>query len=584
MNHTKDTGISLRPNLRIISGIVLKQIAIIGLLGLSPFAAQGQRGEIDSLRQLLETEANDSAKVDILNDLGYAYSLVNSDTGLLYVEMALTLANEIGYQRGQAMAHNKKGVVYYTMAEDDLSLESQLTSLDISRKIADSTTMAKAYHGIGIIYDVRGDTEESLLYFKLANNIARRFNLDRVSATTSLSLGVGNWNLGNSDSAIYYTDQAIIVGKKIGFDAAWIAASKFLAKILVADEKYEEALLYLREPLARSMEIELNQQSADILLTQGQIYRFLGLYQRSREAFEQSISLAHLSGSLAEEQDAYDKLYALDTLQGRYDLALAHYVKAAALNDSIYNTENARQINELTASYEADKREREITLQQNQIDLLEKEKEIKRVWRNTLIGGIIMVLIGGSGLFIAQRQKIIERKKVVEAELENSNLKAKQLQTELDLKNKELTSYTINFIRKRELFENLQNQLTALRNDPSSEFDQEIHSISRLILENNNIDKDWEDFKMYFENVHKDFFTRLKQLHPTIGTAELRLCSLIKLNMNVKETAAILGISPDSVKTARYRLRKKLGLDGESSLSDYIINIDSSIQAYVGSS
>ncbi len=51
------------------------------------------------------------------------------------------------------------------------------------------------------------------------------------------------------------------------------------------------------------------------------------------------------------------------------------------------------------------------------------------------------------------------------------------------------------------------------------------------------------------------------------------MAALVRLNMNLKETATVMGISPDSVKTSRYRLRKKLQLEEEQNMTDYLMTI-----------
>ncbi len=77
-----------------------------------------------------------------------------------------------------------------------------------------------------------------------------------------------------------------------------------------------------------------------------------------------------------------------------------------------------------------------------------------------------------------------------------------------------------------------------------------------------------------FEELHEGFFYKLKQHFPDLGNAELKLCALLRLNMNMKESSRVLGISSDSVKTARSRLRKKLGLNTEDNLVDFLISFD----------
>jgi len=98
--------------------------------------------------------------------------------------------------------------------------------------------------------------------------------------------------------------------------------------------------------------------------------------------------------------------------------------------------------------------------------------------------------------------------------------------------------------------------------------------MQRIIDNNYQIDREWEDFKMHFEQVHPEFFEQLKASYPELTPSDLKLCALLKLNMNTKESAKILGISPDSVKTARYRLRKKLQLRKDEGLFDFIYRIE----------
>ncbi len=102
-----------------------------------------------------------------------------------------------------------------------------------------------------------------------------------------------------------------------------------------------------------------------------------------------------------------------------------------------------------------------------------------------------------------------------------------------------------------------------------------LKSVLRKVNNNSSLDKDWEDFKFHFEQVHVGFFKNLLAKHQNLTTGDLRLAALVRMNLNLKEAAAILGISSESVKTSRYRLRKKLDLPKEENLVDYIIKAGS---------
>lgn len=83
---------------------------------------------------------------------------------------------------------------------------------------------------------------------------------------------------------------------------------------------------------------------------------------------------------------------------------------------------------------------------------------------------------------------------------------------------------------------------------------------------------DWYQFKFLFDNYYPDFSLRLKARLPNLSEAELRLFLLIKTGFDNIEIADMLGVSPASVYKSRYRLRRKLGLNEEVSLDEFVTN------------
>ena len=84
-------------------------------------------------------------------------------------------------------------------------------------------------------------------------------------------------------------------------------------------------------------------------------------------------------------------------------------------------------------------------------------------------------------------------------------------------------------------------------------------------------DEEWEEFLNYFKEIHPDFISKLminseQKLSPT----EIRLAMLLRLNLSSKEIASILRITPDSVRVARYRLRRKLIIKKKQDLSSFL--------------
>ncbi|MEL7535142.1 MAG: hypothetical protein AAFN10_27815, partial [Bacteroidota bacterium] len=76
---------------------------------------------------------------------------------------------------------------------------------------------------------------------------------------------------------------------------------------------------------------------------------------------------------------------------------------------------------------------------------------------------------------------------------------------------------------------------------------------------------------LYFNEVDKDFLQSLQATHPELTQNDLRICSLIRINLTTKEIASLLNISVRGVEQSRYRLKKRLGLEAKDNLQRYIV-------------
>lgn len=215
---------------------------------------------------------------------------------------------------------------------------------------------------------------------------------------------------------------------------------------------------------------------------------------------------------------------------------------------------------------------------------------IKPLWYQTnfakIMYSILMILIIWLGLrlinnkIIEERKKskdLLERsKKVLNLEIERLKLKQDKNQLEEDVifKSKELTNYTVQLINKKQAFAEVQNDLKELKSlVKNAESKKKLVEIFKKLHQHKLGEEYMKVYDVNFEKIHQDFFKKLKYIHPKITTRELRLCAFIKMNLTNKEIAPLLNISVRGVETARYRVRKKLQIDQESSFNDFLLNL-----------
>lgn len=188
---------------------------------------------------------------------------------------------------------------------------------------------------------------------------------------------------------------------------------------------------------------------------------------------------------------------------------------------------------------------------------------------------ILIILLNGFYIWYFKRQKeraLLKQQK--ELELKNLTneknlieLRNAKLRGDIEHRNKELAISTMAMIKKNETLNELKEELNNLPKTVESK------SLKKMLDKNLNSKQDWLTFEEAFNNADKDFFKKIKELHPSLTSGDLRLCVYLRLNLSSKEIAPLLNISPRSVEIKRYRLRKKLDLSREDSLTSYIVEI-----------
>ncbi|WP_449404080.1 triple tyrosine motif-containing protein [Flavobacterium hydrophilum] len=194
---------------------------------------------------------------------------------------------------------------------------------------------------------------------------------------------------------------------------------------------------------------------------------------------------------------------------------------------------------------------------------------------------LILVIIGYfinkayRNFYQKQKEKLIEENnllleiKELENEQQLMQLRNEQLSQDVDNKNRELAVSTMSLNSKNELLAFIKEDLKkTTQND-----DKNIKSVIRTINDNITEEDSWKVFKEAFDNADKDFLKRIKVIHPLLTPNDLRLCAYLRLNLSSKEIAPLFNISVRSVEIKRYRLRKKMDLQHEIGLVEYILSV-----------
>ena len=170
-----------------------------------------------------------------------------------------------------------------------------------------------------------------------------------------------------------------------------------------------------------------------------------------------------------------------------------------------------------------------------------------------------------------KEQEKLLREKTLENEKQIVEFKNESLQKEIKLKSKQLANNAMALVKKNEILEEIKKDLMGHKEGFNSQY-----NFKKLLkkLDNSIVLKDeWAVFENNFSQVHDEFFETLKTKHPKLTPKDLKICAYIKMNLSSKEIAPLMNISHRGVETHRYRLKKKLNLENDISITDYLLNI-----------
>jgi tetratricopeptide (TPR) repeat protein/DNA-binding CsgD family transcriptional regulator len=563
----------------------------------------------------------DTLKIRELTNKAAGYLNTYPDSLLFYAREALLMAERINDHLGIAVANSQQGVYYWAQGDYGQALSQYNISLESYQRMKNRTGKkgsAKMLSNIGMLYSRLGDHTNAIQYFlealklaesllandiipgiynnlgilyknrneygEAANAFERALTLYKVNHDFANVAGVYT-NLGNIyqhqndfDKAITFHHKALHIFDSLGLARGQMDCYNNLGEVLKLQRKPSEAARYYEPALLLSRKHKFPSYEIGALAGLGGTHQMQHKFESSILFYNEAIKIANDKGFRSELGKLYKGLSESYYGLNRSGESIKYFDKYLSIKDSIVNIENATLISNLRVTYDFEKKEADIALltRENRIALLTRNKTLA-------ISSGIFILLGL--LVFSLRQKIkkdrklmvqqIElqetRKRLAQVELDNQKAREEELNKELDFRSRTLTTYTLNLVQKNGMLDEAKAIMKGMLAKPGNK-EADLKKLGRLIEYSFTLDKDWEGFKTYFEQVHPEFFMKLKEDFSELSSTELRLCALIRLSLDVKEAASILNISSDSIRVTRHRIRKKLGLSAEDNLEAFIMS------------
>lgn len=392
------------------------------------FCASSQNQiKIDSLQLVLSGKVQDTVRVQALLSLSLQYQGFDTDKAFDYGNKALKLSQTINYPKGIGDAHNNLGDLFWYKNDFASSADHYMQALHIFEKLGQLPYMASCYRNLGWVYHNKGNLKTAMEYHRKALSMNLALKRKNEISQNYNDIGIIFINTKLYDSAVIALDKSMKLQKELGNKEGLV--SSYGNQAIAYDDMNmpEKAMECMVLAVKLAEETGVKQHITATYCNLGSFYAKNKRYDEAIVMLEKSLKCAREINFLASIKDIYRNLAAVHASKKDFAKSYAYQEMLVKLKDTIYNNNNSRQVNEMTAKYESEKKEILISSLEKDKKLLDEKFEQERNFKIYL--SIFCLLIAGSA-FMLYRGNLQKKK---------ANVALSHAYKEIEVKNKDIT-------------------------------------------------------------------------------------------------------------------------------------------------
>ena len=528
---------------------------------------------IDSLETTLKASEG-RERLSVLNLLAETYWFRNPDMTLRYADEALTLSRRYKDDKAEGYAYINLCQGYLLKDIYDKALDYGLKSLDVREQLESEEDIAFTLRTLGWLYYDIEDSDLAQEYHEKVLRINLQHNDPELIAYSYNSLGLVYAQKDNHEKAIDYFLKSIQLKERLGKRDRISESLTNIGISYSALREYQKAKDYLLKATVIREENEKFYQLPQDYIELAFVYVKLKQPEVARDFLNKAEPLIdQLSDNLELRMQHYKVSSEYHKLIGSYAHALADYQRYTDFYNRILSREQNHKLARLRVTNEREKRE-------GQIAILAKEKELAELNRQFLVAGIFLLLVIAVLVVTRMRSSFKKRRTIYETNqalaaerLKNEKLTQENLKNELQFKSQELVNFGLHISQKNELYIGFIKQLQELEFLNKYDARDKIRSLIKYFSQQLKFNETLDDYEIDPKNLNDDFFFRLQKKFPNLTDHDKRLAAQLRRKLSSKEISTLNNISVKSVEISRYRLRKKLNLEKDQNLVEFIQEI-----------
>ncbi len=499
-------------------------------------------------------------KFQFLFDQFESYLEKDLNAAEVYIKRASLLVN-IDNKKHVAVLNHGLGSVAYRKGDFNKALNHFYKAADLFKNTTKKEREADTYIKIGLCYKYLKQLDKSKVYYYKAIAISKSINDSLVLGRAYNFLGGTYRRLNKIDSSYLSYNNALKIFNLINNKKKVSNVKNDLAILYGLEKRYDKAL---EVHLSNLPYIKKNHSNANIATT----YFNIGYSFSKIKNLSQSLKYLDSSYLIAKREGFKYRLSRITSLKSKLYADLGNYKQAynqhrlyKIYSDSIFDVQKQEQIKELELKNEFAIKKKELELVASN-----KEKQYQLYGFIIIIVSLIVFLVA---LLITRIYKSKSRILATEVEIEKES--KEKLTEKVKTSEEELKSLIADNSMRLEFLKTLSSQIKKDKNEADSTVLKEYTNKLLLTIQNQiSTENKLSALQEKIDEVNHNFNQKIIQLYPQLTKTEREICSFLRLNLSIKEIAAIRNSSIDAVKSLRYRIRKKMNIPKNQELECFI--------------
>ncbi len=526
-------------------------------------------GELNQLLDFAIRNGEQELEVVALRQIGiHSFQQVPGarEQGVFYLKRALSRAQAYGLKPYQAELMHGVGFNLTQMEDYAQGFKYMLMADKLMEEVGYQQIPGADWHvyRLAQVYTTFSNHQKAVFYLRKVLELVPPDDSRLITAIYN-HMGIVYNEMENNDSALYYYEKALAFLKARGDTSVIGILESNIARIYFKKGNTEQAKVIFENTYNKN-KLSPNTNCIKcawyILIDLASVALKENDTRRARALLDEFVAYAHKEqlNDKGQWKHYYQLMSETNEKEGNCEVAKTYLDSFVVLNESLMAKKNVSVLANLEIQLAAEK-------QLSDIALLEKENSKQRVIRNAswAISGLLVLLLTGIlyGYRMRQRRHI-QQQRILLLEKQHAEEQTKHYRQKLKI--------FIDGVRKKnDLIDQLNNELEGRPPVTSEQALLNPVLMEKLVETIILTEEDWIEFKRTFEKVYPGFISKIQGNYQELTIAEIRLLTLMKLNLSLREMGSMLGISPESVSKHRRNIRVKLGLKHHKEIADLLV-------------